>query len=970
LAQVSERLVGRADELGQIDDALGALDQGRPALIELVGEPGIGKTRLLAELAELADRRGHIVLSGCAAELERDLPFWVFVDALDEYVRGLDPRLLASLDDDVRTELASVLPSLSAPGDQAAALHDERYRAHRAVCELLERLSSQKGVVLVLDDLHWADSASVELLGALLRRPPDAPVLMALADRPRQVPERLAVALQRAQRAGILERIELGALTRSEAGELLDRELGDAAASALYDDSGGNPFYLQQLAWSLRRGQMEVTAAPSLLARSTGFDVPRTVAVALTEELGLLSSGARRLLEGAAVAGDPFDPELASAAAAASADDAAEALDELLRLDLVRPTDVPRRFRFRHPLVRRAVYETSPGAWRLDAHERASRALDARGASAAARAHHVEQSGRLGDRSAIATLREAGEATVQRAPGTAARWLGGALRLLPDNAPAEERVDLLVAQANALAATGRFGESHAALVESIGLLPPESVAREVRLTTMCANVEHLLGHHEEAHTRLVNALERLPGNASPEAVALMVELAMDGFYRTRGESMLGWAARAVDAARPLTDPALTAAAVALLALAHAWNGNIAEADIHRAEAATLVDALPDTELARRLDAASNLANVELSLDRYAESRLHAERAVAVARATAQGAMFPSLFIVLASIATAEARFADAAEILAGAVESARLAGDAQGLAWMLLNRGLLATTGKGDVEMGLAAAEECCELTRDLDRSYITDWSTVVLARALMQAGEARRAREVLEDAAGNGFELIPCGWRVGCFELLTRCLLALDRPEEAQAAAVAAATHAARLGLPFATAMADRAAAEVALHLGDALLAAERALASAEQLERLGTPVEVALSRMLAGRAFVLSGDRERSTTELAWAAATCEERGSHLHFAEAERELRRLGYRRQRAKQTRGTDSAGISSLSGRELEVARLVVDRKTNPEIAAELFLSLKTVETHMRHIFRKLDVSSRIEVARLLERSER
>ena len=113
MAQQAERLVGRADELGRIDQALTELDEGRPALIELIGEPGIGKTRLLAELARRADERGYTVLSGAASELERDLPFWVFVDALDEYLRGLEPHRLESLGEDVRGELAGVLPSLA-----------------------------------------------------------------------------------------------------------------------------------------------------------------------------------------------------------------------------------------------------------------------------------------------------------------------------------------------------------------------------------------------------------------------------------------------------------------------------------------------------------------------------------------------------------------------------------------------------------------------------------------------------------------------------------------------------------------------------------------------------------------------------------------------------------------------------------------------------------------------------------------
>src|SRR5207248_5967237 len=114
MALLAEQLVGRAEELGGLDNALAGLAQGRSAAIELVGEPGIGKTRLLAELARRAVERGQLVLSGRAAELERDLPFWVFVDALDEYVEGLEPRRLEFLDGNVRAELAHVLPSLSA----------------------------------------------------------------------------------------------------------------------------------------------------------------------------------------------------------------------------------------------------------------------------------------------------------------------------------------------------------------------------------------------------------------------------------------------------------------------------------------------------------------------------------------------------------------------------------------------------------------------------------------------------------------------------------------------------------------------------------------------------------------------------------------------------------------------------------------------------------------------------------------
>src|SRR4051794_10778559 len=125
-------LVGRLQELEAFDLLLSQLDTGEPAVLELVGEPGIGKTRLLAELAERADARGYTVLSGCAAELEQDLPFWPFVDALDEYIRGIDPLRLDQLGPDIRAELATVFPSLASLGEEGQVGNQhERYRSHR-----------------------------------------------------------------------------------------------------------------------------------------------------------------------------------------------------------------------------------------------------------------------------------------------------------------------------------------------------------------------------------------------------------------------------------------------------------------------------------------------------------------------------------------------------------------------------------------------------------------------------------------------------------------------------------------------------------------------------------------------------------------------------------------------------------------------------------------------------------------------
>jgi DNA-binding NarL/FixJ family response regulator len=167
----------------------------------------------------------------------------------------------------------------------------------------------------------------------------------------------------------------------------------------------------------------------------------------------------------------------------------------------------------------------------------------------------------------------------------------------------------------------------------------------------------------------------------------------------------------------------------------------------------------------------------------------------------------------------------------------------------------------------------------------------------------------------------------------------------------------------------AGRCAAAVDLAAGDPTRAAERALASAATADGVGAPVEAALSRMLAGRALSRAGENDRAAPELRHAAEVFEARGALRFRDEAERELRKLGHHVHR-RSAAGTAGTGLESLTERELEVARLVVARKTNPQIAADLFLSQKTVETHLRNIFRKVRVSSRVELARAVEQADR
>ncbi|MGZ4331910.1 MAG: ATP-binding protein, partial [Solirubrobacteraceae bacterium] len=312
----SSHFVGRTTELDALNAALTALEGGTPRAVEVVGPAGIGKSRLLSELGARADARGHVVLRGSGAELEQDLPYWVFVDALDDHVAQLEPRRLDRLDATTRSELGQLLPALA---DSVVApdtgLH-ERYRTHRAARVLLEHLAVPNPLVLLLDDFHWADPASTDLLSALLRRPPAA---------------------------GVLARVELPPLTADET-----RELVGEHAEFFYEETGGNPFYLEQLA----RAPTVAKVAGGHVTLA-GVHIPPLVAAALAEELSLLSGEARAVLDGASVAGDPFEVDLAAAAADCADSEVLEAIDDLARLELVKETDMPRRFRFRHPIVRR-----------------------------------------------------------------------------------------------------------------------------------------------------------------------------------------------------------------------------------------------------------------------------------------------------------------------------------------------------------------------------------------------------------------------------------------------------------------------------------------------------------------------------------------------------------------------------------------------------------------------------------------
>ena len=249
-------------------------------------------------------------------------------------------------------------------------------------------------------------------------------------------------------------------------------------------------------------------------------------------------------------------------------------------------------------------------------------------------------------------------------------------------------------------------------------------------------------------------------------------------------------------------------------------------------------------------------------------------------------------------------------------------------------------------------------------------WARFVFAAALVEAGDATRARsELLDAGGGEELSLLPTGWRPAAFELLTRAMLASGSAEQAAAAARELARAPLR-ACPCTRPFADRAAAAVALDAGDRGGRRRARTRVCGGVREVGAPVEAALSRMLAGRRWPRRVSASARPPSSRARPRTFEECGALPRRDAADRELGKLGRRVHRRTRAGKADGTGIETLTERELEVARLVVDRKTNAQIAAELFLSPKTVETHIRHLFQKLEVSSRVEVARVVERADR
>jgi DNA-binding CsgD family transcriptional regulator len=956
-------LVERDAELRVLERALGDLEAGRSRAVGVVGEPGIGKSRLLGEFGARAGARGHVVLAGRAAELERDIPFALWVDALDGHVSDRGAGLLEGMEDDELADLAVAFPAVARTTAVAPAVAVERHRVARAVRRLLARSAAARPVTLLLDDVHWADPASADVIALLLHRPPDGAVLLGLAARTGRAPG-LAERLETAARHRTAEVVEVGPLSH-EAAAVLMPGVGPTARERLYAESGGNPFYLEEL---LRAGS-EATGG-SRPAGAPG--VPRAVRAALAGEIGALDGEARLTAQGGAVAGDPFDPAIAAAAADVDESVALAALDSLLTVGLVRPTEHPRRFRFRHPLVRRAVYESAGGGWRLAAHARASDALAGRGATAAERAHHVERAAHAGDLDAVELLTLAAAETVLSAPATAAGWYEAALRLLPGGAEWDERrLELLLSQAEALASVGRAVEARDVLRRVLAMLPGYALDRRARVTVKLAQLEALWTQEPEAARRLLEAERTALADVAPGAAAELT-LAMATERNEYGDfpAVREFAEQARAGAHAAGDRPLEAVAAAMAADAanNTLRGDdpdaVAAVDRKIAEAGALIDGLSDEQVSTRLDMLLTLAIVRLFSGDFLGARAAAERGVALARQTRQGLLTPA-FVCVRGFVDQELGRLDAAQAdQEEALDSALLSGNVQVTYWASIESSVLALL-RGEVDAALEHGRVAWDLlgTREYSQAGF------VVADASLAAGDPEGALTALEAFGWVRPQLWTLD-RVKAAEIAVRVLLALGRLDEATEWADRLPYESGGRRTGIFGAIDARARAGVLLATGAPEEAARVAAAGVAAAEAASAPLWAGRCRTLAGEALASAGRTDAARDHLRRAATDLDALRAFGPRDAALKVLRRLGDRpRPPARTAAAPDGADsrLARLSPREREVAIEVAAGRTNGQIAHRLHLSERTVEKHVSNLLTKLGLNTRAEVVRLMAR---
>ncbi len=930
-------LIGRDRELAVLDAVLrDPLERIR--VIEVVGDPGIGKTRLLDEFADRARSAGVRVLS-CAAPVDRpgqQRPFGAFVDAIDDHA--------AASSDPVASDMAARLHRL-------LASESTGHEIQQTIRAALARLVGPAGL-LMLDGAHHADPATCQLIDSLLRRSPQTPITIVVAYRPRQAGTALLASLAHQETRGSLRRIRLAPLTRTEVDQLLTDQVEPARRHALYQHSSGNPGYLEALVPGCSNEE------PLDRNWDTGsrLDPPLEphAAAILFADFQSLPPNARLVANAAAVLEDPFDPELLAAVADLSDTQTLDGIDELLSHDLLRTTEECRRFHYRHPLLRQVAYQMARVGWVLGAHRRARLALTARKATPAVLAPHIERTAPCGDQEAVAILVEAGRSAPADCPERSARWLRTALRLLPDDLDTDGRqVALRLELAGALTRAGEVEDARS--VWSALLSRPErlSTAQQRAAVLGQATADRVTGRYAAAAAALRAELDHDPYDA--ELCTLLAAVVLEA-----GEESATTMAVAPEGDGG-ADPTLCAYGRSLRAAQAVAAGEFAAAVPLTDEVAEFVDNAPDRMLIARLDLLLWLGRSELGIERYAQARAHLTRGTDLAIATGQRHILAQLIPLLGTVHLHNGQLTEARALLDG-MEGATSPACTVPVRRSVLSLRSQIACARREVEEALTAADEAAALA--VADTWLLPPTWLLRAQAQLAADDPGAAATTINLASGPQLSGTPLLWQVPACVTALRAELRQGNHAAAADWTLAASLAARRSGRRGDDGMAMTAVALTAVACrstlaAEAAEAARNATTAATLLTALGRPVDAAWAEVVRGVSLAAGGQ----SVAAGRAYETALRRLTQCHVSGFAADIHTLIAGREQP-------ADDLSTLSEREAEIAELVSLGHTNRQIARSLSISQKTVETYLARIFAKLEVSSRAAVAALVGRAVR
>ncbi|MFC8084232.1 AAA family ATPase [Streptomyces sp. NPDC057340] len=901
--------VGRATELASLDTLLDASGDDGPTVVDVTGEPGIGKSRLLGRFTRRARQRGYVVLRGRATEAERSSPLQPFTDALT----------------DLGAQEARSIPVLAALTSRHSA---------RDVARALAR-TPPPGLVIVLDDLHWADAASVRLLDHLVRHPVAAPVLIVTARRVRQSPPALSAALARGTDMGSVARLDVGPLGREEF---------PPGTDSAYAESAGNPLYLR-----------------ALTAAGAGGGTAFSVLSVLLDELAPLAPLERQVVEAVCVLGAQATTELTAALVGTDGPALVTALRSVMARDLVRPGVDGHGLAARHPVFARLVLDGLDPWRRRDLHRRAADALGGTGAPASVRADHIERTLDRWEPEAGAVLVEAAVQTAVTDPAATARRLATALRLLPEDPSLhrDTRGELMLLRARALGAAGAVKESRDLLHELIALRPPDPDGDELRTAAvlLCALMERQLYRYPEADALLRRELDRRPGPPPPQRDALVLEWGNHSLFATRFPLVRKELARTLHATRGRGDRLGEVEALTLAALGEAYEGQTDAARRYVDAGAALTDVLPDADLVGLGEPMVRLAWSEVFLDRFPDALRHAARGTEIARRSRRPFTVSQLNLCAAYALCQQGRVSEALPLADESVAVTRSLGGGERLGFSLAMRAtvLLQARPPGDPEV-LAEAEEAVAAVGAVEGWWAT-LARCLVAYAVQGAGDPHRVRDVLL-SAGGGRDLprVQPSVRPMFLEPLVDSALATGDVAGAEHWTRLAAAEARRLDVPTQTGAALRALGMVEGRRGRPEAAARAFADAAEMSLRSGAGLREAHSALLAVPHAAAAGDDTGAAALWRRGHRIATDGGAVLLLALADR-------LRPAASDTPDV----LAGLSRREREVADLVAAGLTNQAVAEKLHLSTRTVESHVARVYRKTGVGSRAALAALVAR---